>query len=251
MSKVSHILTAAAGFALGAGVTAAALMQEEQVSVTQPASSAPLQNSFRVAVIKSVSADILHARAHIWPGEDVVFSVCARGRVQGEKPCHYEAEFALVSNGAATLRNLAPATGMIAVHAVRPVFETRRAKDEVIAGPVKAEVLRLKDGDTVQVRAEPFPNHFAVMDVRIGGIDTPEKGGRAACPAEAALAVRASELTRGMVEGRRVTLTGVQFEKYGGRVLADMQAPAGGVAQALIEKGLARRYDGGKKQSWC
>lgn len=256
MSFKAHAVTATCAFALGAGAMAGVMQLAGTVetppdAATLPQSPSESQSSLRVTVMKKVAPAVLHARARVWPGEDIVFSVCARGRVPAPKPCAYEADFATVSGDMAVLRDLAPASGEIAAHKLSPQFVAVRQKRDVIAGPIPAEVLRIIDGDTLQVRAEPFPGHYVVTDVRIGGIDTPEKGGRAACDAEAALAKRASSLTTQMTAGRRVTLMAVQFEKYGGRVLAEMHAGGDNIADALVAKGLARAYDGGKKSSWC
>ena len=46
-------------------------------------------------------------------------------------------------------------------------------------------VLRFVDGDTVAIHASTdLPPELARINVRLRGVDTPEKGGRAKCPSE-------------------------------------------------------------------
>ena len=46
-------------------------------------------------------------------------------------------------------------------------------------------VLRVVDGDTIAVDASrDLPPELARLNVRLRGVDTPEKGGRARCPFE-------------------------------------------------------------------
>ena len=56
------------------------------------------------------------------------------------------------------------------------------------------EVIRVIDGDTIEVEAPFLPKELKLF-VRVLGIDTPEKGGRAKCKKEADLAIKASEFT--------------------------------------------------------
>ncbi len=124
---------------------------------------------------------------------------------------------------------------------------------EAIAGPIDAEVIRVIDGDTIQVLSHPWLDTTVETRVRLSGIDTPEKGARAKCPAEAAKGERASKLTRDLLPpGAKVQLSQVVQDKYGGRVVAKLQAPDGrDVGATLIKAKLAYPYDGGTKRSWC
>src|SRR5690606_10793304 len=60
-----------------------------------------------------------------------------------------------------------------------------------LAGPVPAEVLRVVDGDTIEVRAHVWLGHEVTTLVRIAGIDTPELRGK--CAAERTAARRAAD----------------------------------------------------------
>lgn len=124
---------------------------------------------------------------------------------------------------------------------------------EIVPGPIEATVVRVIDGDTVAVVARPWLDTTVETHVRIKGIDTPEKGSRARCSGEAALAERASALTRQLLpEGATVRIGAIRQDKYGGRVVATIQAPDGrDVGAALVAAGVARPYDGGHKVGWC
>ena len=106
------------------------------------------------------------------------------------------------------------------------------------------------DGDTCYITAKTFPEPLQKMSIRILGIDTPEIRGD--CGEEKALASigreYANELFRAADE---ITLENLDWDKYGGRVLADVYLDGELDSQKLIDAGLAKPYDGGTKESWC
>lgn len=106
------------------------------------------------------------------------------------------------------------------------------------------------DGDTCYITAKTFPQSLQKMSIRILGIDTPEIRGD--CEEEKALAAigreYANELFRAADE---ITLENLDWDKYGGRVLADVYLDGELYSQKLIDAGLARPYDGGTKKPWC
>lgn len=117
-------------------------------------------------------------------------------------------------------------------------------------GPYPAEVLRVIDGDTLEVRVSTWPGQQVVTKVRLRGIDTPER--RARCEAERALAERATKALSGLVGTGPVVLSAVGPDKYFGRVVADVALSNGGDAGvALRAQGLARTYAGRTRQDWC
>ncbi len=123
-----------------------------------------------------------------------------------------------------------------------------RAKP-VLPGPVMAAVLRVVDGDTLEVRAEVWPGHDVTVLVRINGIDAPEMRGR--CDRERGLAARARDFLAARA-GAEVQLTEVRHDKYGGRVVAQVAAADGtDLGGALIAAGLARAYAGSTRAPWC
>ena len=116
-------------------------------------------------------------------------------------------------------------------------------------GPVLADVVSVYDGDTLTVDAHPWPQITMRVSVRVNGIDTPEIRGK--CETEKARAQEAKALTKQMSD-QKVVLKNIFLGKYAGRVVADVYAEDGTkIAEALISLGLAYRYEGGTRRSWC
>ena len=119
-----------------------------------------------------------------------------------------------------------------------------------LEGPIPAEVLRVIDGDTIEVRARIWINQDLTTHVRLDGIDAPELRGR--CERERDLARAARDFLVDRIEHRGVKLRDIGFDKYGARVVARVEDLEGGdLAAALLAERLAERYDGGAKRSWC
>ncbi len=126
----------------------------------------------------------------------------------------------------------------------------RRGGTEAIPGPIPARVLEVIDGDTILVRARIWLGQEVEIRVRLQGVDTPELGG--ACERERALARRARDFVRHQIGGGEVVLRDIQYGKYAGRVVARMSTAEGrDITTALLEAGLGRPYDGGRRSSWC
>jgi endonuclease YncB( thermonuclease family) len=116
-----------------------------------------------------------------------------------------------------------------------------------ITGPVTAQIIRIIDGDTIEVDAHPWPGHAVRVSVRLRGIDTPER--RSRCPGRRAAAQLARNELERLVSGvPTVELINVAGGKYYGRVLADMKAGSRDIASAMLASGLARPYQGGKRR---
>lgn len=116
---------------------------------------------------------------------------------------------------------------------------------------VPATVVSVYDGDTINVRAEVWPQVFWEGAVRVRNIDTPEIGWRAGCPQEAALAYEAKALVVEYAVGD-IYIINPTLGKYAGRVVADILTTDGiYIDDLLIGAGLAREYHGGKKLGWC
>lgn len=116
-----------------------------------------------------------------------------------------------------------------------------------------AIVIKVADGDTVQIEAKWVPAPIKPqVSVRIYGVDTPEKGFRAQCPAEDAKGQAASVFTKDLVaKAKKVQYTLYDWDKYGGRVLGDILLDGKSLRDQLIANGYARAYFGEAKQSWC
>ena len=117
----------------------------------------------------------------------------------------------------------------------------------------EAQIVRVSDGDTIVIAATFLPAPLKPeLAIRIFGVDTPEKGFRAKCPAEDQRGQAASAFTKKLVEGsksRQVTL--YAWDKFGGRVLGDIILDGKSLRSQLIANGFAREYYGEAKTSWC
>ena len=122
----------------------------------------------------------------------------------------------------------------------------------VNANPYPWKVTRAVDGDTVEIQVTWLPTELGdKLKIRIFGVDTPEKGARAQCPSEAERGAAASEFTKKFVKGKKVLVEIKQWDKFGGRVLGDVNVDGKSLRAELIKNGFAREYFGDKKKSWC
>lgn len=121
------------------------------------------------------------------------------------------------------------------------------------ANPYNYEVTRVIDGDTVEFKVDWLPPELGDrLKLRIYGVDTPEKAGRAQCAKENKLGLAATKFVVGEV-GKAKTKTIIirDWDKYGGRVLGDLILDDVSLRDTLIAKGYARPYEGDAKKSWC
>ena len=116
-----------------------------------------------------------------------------------------------------------------------------------IESAMEAVVERVVDGDTIKVvLVGDMPELFREESIRLRHCDTPEKNDPR--PDVAALAHRATDYTASHITpGMRLTLREVGFDKYGGRLDADVEVDGVNLCRALIDAGLAHPYEGGKK----
>ena len=113
-----------------------------------------------------------------------------------------------------------------------------------------AEVLRVLDGDTFEARVHLWPGLDVTTRVRLRGIDAPEL--KARCAEERSKAEAARDALKAMLDQGGVGITHVMLDKYGGRVVADASTyRTPDVSAALLNAGLARRYAGGRRETWC
>jgi micrococcal nuclease len=112
---------------------------------------------------------------------------------------------------------------------------------------MEAVAERVLDGDTIKVRlVGEMPELFREESVRLRHCDTPEKHDPRPDVAELARRATAFTSTR-ITPGLSLTLRAVGFDKYGGRLLADVEVGGENLCQALLDAGLAHPYEGGKK----
>lgn len=121
------------------------------------------------------------------------------------------------------------------------------------ANPYDFKVLKVNDGDTVVFEAPFMPTPLKPqLSLRVLGVDTPEKGARAGCPAEAKAAEAASAFTKNIVaNATTIKVELKEHDKFGGRVLGDLIIDGQRLSALLIQNGHARPYFGEKKASWC
>jgi endonuclease YncB( thermonuclease family) len=113
-----------------------------------------------------------------------------------------------------------------------------------------AEVVRIIDGDTFVARMRTGPGREVETRVRLRSIDAAELHARCSKELRLALAARAA-LQRLLADGS-VMLSHVGPDKYPGRIDANVATHStNDISAAMLNGGWARRYDGGRRGSWC
>ena len=137
--------------------------------------------------------------------------------------------------------------GLLLIASMILVLATDATARDEISGPVSAEILRVVDGDTLLVEAQPWPQQTMEVYVRIRGIDAPEL--KSKCEALRAAGQDARQALEALAaQSSRVQLTRISGDKYFGRIVADVILLDGhSVADGLLLAGLVRTYDGGRK----
>lgn len=106
------------------------------------------------------------------------------------------------------------------------------------------------DGDTCYAILPSLPISLQKVSIRIRGIDTPEI--RSSCLEEKILALESKAFTIASINNaKNVLFTNLEWDKYGGRILADLYLDGVLFSETIIKKNLARPYFGKKKSSWC
>lgn len=119
-------------------------------------------------------------------------------------------------------------------------------------GPYRAVVVRVLDGDTVEVDVFLWPGLAQRIKLRLAGVNTPEKRGRGVSLCEKVAAKRATEFTRRFLKrALQVIVSGVKLGKFAGRVLGKISVNGKDLGDALMAAGLARPYSGGRRKAWC
>ena len=171
------------------------------------------------------------------------FSLPRRGGALGLAAAYFAAGL----TAGALLAPVGASRGIEAKAAKRVYSEPAMA---VLRSGHPAEVMRVLDGDTFEARVRIWPGMDITTRVRLRGIDAPEMHAR--CEDERLKAMAARDaLVRILGEGT-VGISRIGQDKYGGRVDADVStARTTDVSVALLEGGFARRYSGGRRESWC
>jgi endonuclease YncB( thermonuclease family) len=127
-------------------------------------------------------------------------------------------------------------------------------KSTAHAAPYPYKVLRVIDGDTVEIEATFLPKELgSKLHVRVLGVDTPEKGFLAKCPQENELSLKAKDFTHDKIASAKEVLIDIKkWDKYGGRVLGDIFIDGKSLTNLLIENNFGVPYYGKKKvKDWC
>ena len=112
-------------------------------------------------------------------------------------------------------------------------------------------VERVVDGDTIGGVAYIWPGIELHTLVRVRGIDTPEK--RGGCTESKTKGLQATALTDSLVQAaRQVWLASPEAGTFAGRIIADVWVDSTLLAPILIQRALAKPYDGrGARPTWC
>lgn len=116
------------------------------------------------------------------------------------------------------------------------------------------KIIDVTDGDTIVIEANFLPPELGhKLGLRVVGVDTPEKGGRAECEYEANLGEKASAFTQNKIStAKNIEINLVGWDKYGGRVIGEVIVDGESLSNLLIQNNLAYPYDGqSAKRSWC
>ena len=110
------------------------------------------------------------------------------------------------------------------------------------AETILADAIRVIDGDTIDVAGDRF---------RLVGFDTPETYGPK-CDYERALGQEATARLRSLLDVvQRAELVVLPGRDRYGRGLARLLVAKRDVGDILISEGLARAYQGGRREGWC
>ena len=122
------------------------------------------------------------------------------------------------------------------------------------AKPYPHKVLRVLDGDTIEIEANFLPDELGKkLKIRILGVDTPEKGKLAKCEKENDLSLKARDYVhKKIADAKEILIDIKKWDKYGGRVLGYVTVDGQDLSKLLIENNYAVAYFGEKKvKDWC
>lgn len=131
-----------------------------------------------------------------------------------------------------------------------------KSRATVFTGPYEAEIVRVIDGDTVEVSVALWPGLRAEYYVRVSGIDAPELH-RPDCAAEEQWTLEAKEQAEKLYPvGQIVQLRDVSYDAFAGRVVADVRRWRSDrwlpFALEMVERELAVEWQPGQDPvPWC
>ena len=109
---------------------------------------------------------------------------------------------------------------------------------------------RCYDGDTCTYTIANVPDIFGYkIPVRVRGIDTPEIRGK--CDIEKSRAKQVRDFVRDLhSQATTIELKDCERGKYF-RLVCDVFLDGENLSDILLENDYTRKYDGGKRESWC
>lgn len=108
-------------------------------------------------------------------------------------------------------------------------------------------IIKVRDGDTFMIDIPNIPDVFGKnIAIRIRGIDTPELNDSREEIRKISIQAK-EELEKLLLNGKKITLYNLGRDKYF-RLLASVKVDNVDVSEYLIKKGLAKKYNGGKKE---
>lgn len=112
------------------------------------------------------------------------------------------------------------------------------------------DLVSVYDADTFRVNIHGWPDIIGRnISIRVLGVDAPEIRGKCASEKEQAQVARLYTL-QALSNAGKIELRNLKRGKYF-RILADVYVDGARLADELIRKGLARAYDGGRRDGWC
>jgi len=136
--------------------------------------------------------------------------------------------------------------------------------DAYAYGPYAADLDAVRDGDTLALRIQAWPEVVIYTDLRLAGVNAPELHPKRPsdipedqwaplkkCEALAALSAR--DFTRRFVSGKFLEVTEVfpHDTKFSGRMNGSLTADGQDLGAALLESGHAKPYSGETRRPWC
>ncbi len=122
---------------------------------------------------------------------------------------------------------------------------------QAIAETYRAEFIGAYDADTYRLKINIWIDQYWESNVRLSGVDTPEKSWRASCFAEREMAERARVFALEHLSNADQILVTIKKAGKFGRPLAVVSVDGLDMAAALVNAGFAKPYDGGAKDPWC
>ena len=109
-------------------------------------------------------------------------------------------------------------------------------------------LLRVIDGDTIDVNIDLGFNIWHKGRIRMAGIDTPES--RTRNKEEKVLGLAAKSRLKELLKKKKLSINCTKEKGKFGRILADVLANDININKQLMDEGHARPYQGGKKLPW-